>query len=130
MLRGEGGAARHLIPVGLFEREPDTARASPVPVATCAIMCDRVLASVGFDAPGLTTFYHKLAAARGGDDYWRARVSSYLAIPNPINMCNRHLGRVFRVHMNIASRTDTTHVVKCLLGSSARLVNWVLAGAS
>ena len=63
---------------------------------TCAILCDRIAACVAFESPGLTTFYHRLAAQQGDEEYWRGRVTVYLAIPNPINMCQRHMGRIVR----------------------------------
>jgi hypothetical protein len=65
--------------------------------ATCLILCsDHILCCTAFESPGLTTFYHRLAAQRGDEDFWRARITNYLAIPNPINMCQRHLGRIIR----------------------------------
>ena len=63
---------------------------------SCAVLCDRLHSAVAFEAPGLTTFYHRAAACRGGAGYWRERVTTYLAIPNPINMCQSHLGRIVR----------------------------------
>ena len=76
--------------------------------ATCLILCDHILTCTAFESPGLTTFYHRLAAQKGDEDYWRARIANFLAIPNPINMCQRHLGRVVRcAHMLLSlSRTD------------------------
>ena len=64
--------------------------------ATCLILCDRILTCTAFESPGLTTFYHRLAAQQGGEEFWRDRIISYLAIPNPINMCQKHLGRIIR----------------------------------
>ncbi len=64
--------------------------------ATCLILCDRILTCTAFESPGLTTFYHRLAAQQGDEDYWRDRITNYLAIPNPINMCQKHLGRIIR----------------------------------
>lgn len=64
--------------------------------ATCLILCDRILTCTAFESPGLTTFYHRLAAQQGGEEYWRERITNYLAIPNPINMCQKHLGRIIR----------------------------------
>ena len=64
--------------------------------ATCLILCDRILTCTAFESPGLTTFYHRLAAQQGGEEHWRERITNYLAIPNPINMCQKHLGRVIR----------------------------------
>lgn len=63
---------------------------------SCAVLCDRIHSAVAFEAPGLTTFYHRAAACRGGPGFWRERVTTYLAIPNPINMCQSHLGRIVR----------------------------------
>lgn len=62
----------------------------------CTILCDRILASINFESPGLTTYYHRLAVEVGDEDYWQRRVTNYLAIPNPINMCQRHLGKIYR----------------------------------
>ena len=64
--------------------------------ATCLILCDRIMTCTAFETPGLTTFYHRLAAQQGDEAYWRARITNYLAIPNPINMCQKHLGRIVR----------------------------------
>ena len=61
-----------------------------------AILCRQIAACVAFESPGLTTFYHKLAEERGDAAFWQGRVVNYLAIPNPINMCQRHLGRIYR----------------------------------
>ena len=56
----------------------------------------------------------------GDDAYWSARITSYLANPNPINMCQRHLGRVMHVRFEaVESRTDTLHIVRCLMGTGA-----------
>ena len=66
--------------------------------ATCLILCDRILTCTAFESPGLTTFYHRLAAQQGDEEYWRDRITNYLAIPNPINMCQKHLGRIIRCH--------------------------------
>ncbi|KAK9843785.1 hypothetical protein WJX81_006264 [Elliptochloris bilobata] len=98
---------------------------------SCAVLCDRMHSAVAFEAPGLTTFYHRAAACRGGPAFWRERVTTYLAIPNPINMCQSHLGRIVRVHFpRLECRTDATHVVRCLLGTGVRLVNWALAASA
>lgn len=68
--------------------------------ATCLILCDHILTCTAFESPGLTTFYHRLAAQKGDEEFWCARITNYLAIPNPINMCQRHLGRIVRcAHM-------------------------------
>ena len=66
--------------------------------ATCLILCDRILTCTAFESPGLTTFYHRLAAQQGDEAYWRERITNYLAIPNPINMCQKHLGRIIRYY--------------------------------
>lgn len=93
-----------------------------------AILCDAILECVAFESPGLTTFYHKLAGEKGDDAYWQARVVNYLAIPNPINMCQRHLGRIHRVHFpRIECGLDMLHIFKCLLGTCVRILNWLMA---
>ena len=48
------------------------------------------------------------------------RVTNYLALPNPINMCQMHLGRLLRVYTRIEARTDMYHICKCLFGTSIR----------
>lgn len=63
---------------------------------TCLILCDRIAACTAFESPGLTTFYHRLAAQQGDEEFWKGRITNYLAIPNPINMCQRHLGLIIR----------------------------------
>ncbi|KAK9808765.1 hypothetical protein WJX72_003209 [[Myrmecia] bisecta] len=94
---------------------------------TCTILCDRILHCTTYESPGLTTFYQKLAANLGDEAYWRGRVTNYLGIPNPITMVNRHLGRLFRVHLtHIQCRTDLLHVLRCLFGTIVRLLNWML----
>ncbi|KAK9818684.1 hypothetical protein WJX74_005716 [Apatococcus lobatus] len=94
----------------------------------CSVLSSRLLASVAFESPGLTTFYHNLADQVGDDAYWSSRITSYLANPNPINMCQRHLGRVMHVHFEaVDSRTDTLHIVRCLMGTGVRMLHWALA---
>lgn len=56
----------------------------------------------------------------------QARVTNYLTVPNPINMCQPHLGRLERIHTKLHLQTDAMHVVKCLLGTGIRLTNWVI----
>lgn len=56
----------------------------------------------------------------------QARVTNYLTVPNPINMCQPHLGRIERIHTKLHLQTDVMHVVKCLLGTGIRLTNWVI----
>lgn len=63
---------------------------------SCVVLCERLHSAVAFEAPGLTTFYLRASACRGGPAFWRERVTTYLAIPNPINMCQSHLGRIVR----------------------------------
>lgn len=57
---------------------------------------------------------------------YQARVTNYLTVPNPINMCQPHLGRIERIHTKLHLQTDMMHVVKCLLGTGIRLTNWVI----
>ncbi len=65
----------------------------------------------------------------GDDAYWSSRITSYLANPNPINMCQRHLGRVMHVRFEaVESRTDTLHIVRCLMGTGAAQVAVSQAG--
>ncbi|BDA43970.1 hypothetical protein COCOBI_05-1540 [Coccomyxa sp. Obi] len=97
----------------------------------CLILCDHILTCTAFESPGLTTFYHRLAAQKGDEDFWRARIVNYLAIPNPINMCQRHLGRIVRVHFpRLECRTDATHLLRCALGTGVRVLNWGLAASA
>eukprot|EP00891_Asterochloris_glomerata_P008904 jgi/Astpho2/8904/Aster-x0372 len=95
--------------------------------ASCCILDERILHAVTFESPGLTTFYHKLAGQIGNEQYWQERVTNYLALPNPINMCQMHLGRLLRVYTRIEARTDMYHICKCLFGTSIRILNWMLA---
>lgn len=66
---------------------------------------DRILAATNFESPGLTTYYHRLAHRIGDEAYWRSRCVNYLTIPNPINMCQPHLGRIIRVTLKVECRT-------------------------
>jgi len=105
---------------------------------SCAVLCDRLHSAVAFEAPGLTTFYHRAAACRGGAGYWRERVTTYLAIPNPINMCQSHLGRIVRCApaprpppepshprlMNADCRIHAHRAVLLLRGNPALLVDF------
>ena len=61
-----------------------------------AILCTEILECVAFESPGLTTFYHRLAEERGDSAFWQGRIINYLAVPNLINMCQIHLGRIYR----------------------------------
>ncbi|KAK9807907.1 hypothetical protein WJX73_000144 [Symbiochloris irregularis] len=91
------------------------------------ILCHAILRCVAFESPGLTTFYHRLARERGDAAFWQDRVINYLAIPNPINMCQHHLGLIFRVHFpRIETSIDLLHIFKCMLGTAVRLLNWGL----
>ena len=94
--------------------------------ASCAILNTHIRHSTTFEAPGLTTFYHKLAAESGLDSFWEDRITNYVTIPNPINMCQKHLGEVYRVYTRTECRTDGLHVFKCLFGSCLRTLNWLL----
>ncbi|KAL3138609.1 hypothetical protein ABBQ32_006374 [Trebouxia sp. C0010 RCD-2024] len=94
--------------------------------ASCAILNTKIRHSTTFEAPGLTTFYHKLAAESGTESFWDARVTNYVTIPNPINMCQKHLGEVYRVYTRTECRTDMLHIFKCLFGSCVRTLNWLL----
>ena len=94
--------------------------------ASCAILNTKIQHSTTFEAPGLTTFYHKLAAKLGDESFWDARITNYVTIPNPINMCQKHLGEVYRVYTRTECRTDMLHIFKCLFGSCVRTLNWLL----
>ena len=93
---------------------------------SCAILNRSICHCTAFEAPGLTTFYHTLAAQRGGPEYWEDKITNYFTIPNPINMCQKHLGRMHRVYTRTELRTDFLHVFKCLFGSCVRTLNWLL----
>lgn len=54
---------------------------------------------------------------------WQQRITSYVAAPNAINTCQRHLGRMVRVYTR--EGTDLLHASRCLLGTTVRLANWV-----
>lgn len=94
--------------------------------ASCAILNTHICHCTTFEAPGLTTFYHKLASELGNSHFWNDRITNYVTIPNPINMCQKHLGEVYRVYTRTEYRTDFLHVFKCLFGSSVRTMNWLL----
>lgn len=94
--------------------------------ASCAILNRSICQCTAFEAPGLTTFYHTLAAQRGGSEYWEDKITNYFTIPNPINMCQKHLGKMHRVYTRTELRTDFLHVFKCLFGSCVRTLNWLL----
>lgn len=94
--------------------------------ASCAILNRSICHCTTFEAPGLTTFYHTLAAQQGGSDYWDSKITNYVTIPNPINMCQKHLGELYRVYTRTELRTDALHVFKCLFGSCVRTLNWLL----
>lgn len=94
--------------------------------ASCAILNISIRHCTTFEAPGLTTFYHKLAAQSGDPQFWENRITNYVTIPNPINMCQKHLGMVHRVYTRTECRTDVLHVFKCLFGSCVRTLNWLL----
>lgn len=94
--------------------------------ASCAILNTKIRHATTFEAPGLTTFYHKLAAELGDASFWDARITNYVTIPNPINMCQKHLGEVCRVYTRTECRTDMLHMFKCLFGSCVRTLNWLL----
>lgn len=94
--------------------------------ASCAILNTHIHHCTTFEAPGLTTFYHKLAEQSGDAGFWDAKITNYVTIPNPINMCQKHLGEVYRVHTRTECKTDMLHVFKCLFGSCVRTLNWLL----
>lgn len=94
--------------------------------ASCAILNHSIRHCSTFEAPGLTTFYHKLAAQAGDSDHWSTKITNYVTIPNPINMCQKHLGEVYRVYTRTECKTDMLHVFKCLFGSCVRTLNWLL----
>ena len=94
--------------------------------ASCAILNSNICHCTTFEAPGLTTFYHKLATELGNSHFWNERITNYVTIPNPINMCQKHLGEVYRVYTRTEYRTDFLHVFKCLFGSCVRTLNWLL----
>ena len=94
--------------------------------ASCAILNTKIGHSTTFEAPGLTTFYHKLAAESGNESFWDGRITNYVTIPNPINMCQKHLGKVYRVYTRTECQTDMLHIFKCLFGSCVRTLNWLL----
>lgn len=94
--------------------------------ASCAILNTHIRHCTTFEAPGLTTFYHKLAEQSGDAELWDAKITNYVTIPNPINMCQKHLGEVYRVYTRTECKTDMLHVFKCLFGSCVRTVNWLL----
>eukprot|EP00873_Tetraselmis_striata_P025727 jgi/Tetstr1/445991/TSEL_003547.t2 len=70
--------------------------------------------------------YRGLAQARGGPDFWAARVTNYLAVPSPVNMAHAQLGRLVRVELGLVGCVHTLHVVKCVSGTLFRWLNWVL----
>ena len=94
--------------------------------ASCAILNTRIHHCTTFEAPGLTTFYHKLAEQSGDAEFWDTKITNYVTIPNPINMCQKHLGEVYRVYTRTECKTDMLHVFKCLFGSCVRTLNWLL----
>lgn len=94
--------------------------------ASCAILNHNICHCTTFEAPGLTTFYHNLAAQRGHHEYWESKITNYVTIPNPINMCQKHLGQILRVYTRTELRTDFLHIFKCLFGSCVRTLNWLL----
>ena len=94
--------------------------------ASCAILNINIRHCTTFEAPGLTTFYHKVAAQSGDTAFWDQRITNYVTIPNPINMCQKHLGEIHRVYTRTECRTDMLHIFKCLFGSCVRTMNWLL----
>lgn len=94
--------------------------------ASCAILNTKISHCTTFEAPGLTTFYHKLAAQSGDASFWDGKITNYVTIPNPINMCQKHLGEVYRVYTRTECKTDVLHIFKCLFGSCVRTLNWLL----
>ena len=94
--------------------------------ASCAILNTHIHHCTTFEAPGLTTFYHKLAEQSGDAEFWDTKITNYVTIPNPINMCQKHLGEVYRVYTRTECKTDMLHVFKCLFGSCVRTLNWLL----
>ncbi|KAA6419143.1 MAG: hypothetical protein FRX49_10883 [Trebouxia sp. A1-2] len=61
-----------------------------------------------------------------GAEFWDTKITNYVTIPNPINMCQKHLGEVYRVYTRTECKTDMLHVFKCLFGSCVRTLNWLL----
>jgi hypothetical protein len=93
---------------------------------TTTIRAPEIHACVTFEAPGCPRLYRELAEQRGGVDYWREKLTSYLSLPSAINMQHQHLGRVVRVELDYVSRVHALHVLKSISGTLFRWVNWVL----
>ncbi|GMH37111.1 hypothetical protein BSKO_04984 [Bryopsis sp. KO-2023] len=80
-----------------------------------------------FESPGLTQHYWRLASEQNPDsddfDVWRERITNYVSMPNWINMCHPHLGRV--VHLdNDEVEVTAGWVAQCALSSALRLWGW------
>lgn len=80
-----------------------------------------------FESPGLTPRYWRQASEQDPDstslDVWRERITNYVSMPNMINMCHPHLGRV--VHID-NDEVDMTFgwVAHCAVSSAMRIWGW------
>ncbi|KAK9807020.1 hypothetical protein WJX72_010810 [[Myrmecia] bisecta] len=99
----------------------------------CAIFFPELLHVVAFESPGLTSFYHKLAAATARGEqhrYWQERCVNFLTWPNPINCCQKHLGSMYRVQDvkkdSANRRAQALHAVRCIAGSTLQIINCIL----
>ena len=80
-----------------------------------------------FECPGLPDVYMRSALRQRPRDYWNAKMTSYLAAPNPINMLYKHLGAL--VHVVVPWEHTWSHATKCLAADVCRVAGWVVVGS-
>jgi hypothetical protein len=76
-----------------------------------------------FESTGLPYKYRNEALCKRDEEGWKGIITTYLATPNPINVLYQHLGTI--VHVLVPWSNTAGHGAKCVVGSAARLVNWL-----
>lgn len=74
-----------------------------------------VVRAIVFDSPGASEMLEKLHnLSRNQIDIYSLNIINYVSNPNPINMCNHHVGLLYRVYVQVKDITNLTDISKVM----------------
>lgn len=82
-----------------------------------------------FESPGLTKYYWDIAEQQMSAEEWKDVITSYVALPNPMNMAHRHLGKIIFLN-TVQVPLTATWVARCTFHTVTRVVLWRNAAAN